>query len=169
MIEPLDSRKLLSLRILRLTLAPLSMSQAQEQLILGSFSLLFLPPTKLPYAMSKITRLHPAQRYSEVSVHNDTVYLTGQVAEDATQDIAGQTVQVLAAVDRLLREAGSDKTQILMAQIFLADMADFAGMNAAWDSWVARDSLPCRATVQARLAKPQWRIEVVITAATVRK
>ena len=114
--------------------------------------------------MSTIARFHPAKRYSEASVHNGTVYLTGQVADDATQDIGGQTAQVLAAIDRLLADAGSDKTKILMAQIFLADMADYAGMNA-WDAWVAPGALPSRATVQARLAQPEWRVEVVITAA----
>ena len=115
--------------------------------------------------MSTITRLHPAKRYSEASVHNGTVYLTGQVADDPTQDIGGQTAQVLAAIDRLLADAGSDKKKILMAQIFLADMADYAGMNAAWDAWVATGALPSRATVQARLARPEWRVEVVVTAA----
>jgi len=115
--------------------------------------------------MSTIVRLHPAKRYSEASVHNGTVYLTGQVADDATQDISGQTAQVLAAIDRLLADAGSDKKKILMAQIFLADMADYAGMNATWDAWVAPGALPSRATVQACLAKPEWRVEVVVTAA----
>ena len=115
--------------------------------------------------MSTIARFHPAKRYSEASVHNGTVYLTGQVADDATQDISGQTAQVLAAIDRLLADVGSDKKKLLMAQIFLADMADYAGMNAAWEAWVAPGALPSRATVQARLAKPEWRVEVVVTAA----
>ena len=115
--------------------------------------------------MSTIVRLHPAKRYSEASVHNGIVYLTGQVADGATQDIGGQTAQVLAAIDRLLADAGSDKKKILMAQIFLADMADYAGMNATWDAWVAPGALPSRATVQACLAKPEWRVEVVVTAA----
>jgi enamine deaminase RidA (YjgF/YER057c/UK114 family) len=116
--------------------------------------------------MATVTRLHPAKRYSEASVHNGTIYLTGQVADDATQDITGQTSQVLATIDRLLAEAGSDKTKILMAQIFLADMADYAGMNAVWDAWVSPGFLPSRATVQAHLARPEWRVEVVVTAAT---
>jgi enamine deaminase RidA (YjgF/YER057c/UK114 family) len=87
-----------------------------------------------------------------------------QVAEDATQDIAGQTRQVLAAVERLLAQAGSDKTRIVMCQIYLADIADFAAMNGVWDAWVAKGHTPPRATVQASLAKPQWKIEVVVTA-----
>lgn len=115
--------------------------------------------------MPNITRFHPASRYSEASVHNGTVYLAGQVADDASQDIAGQTTQVLAAVDRLLAQAGSDKSRILMTQIFLVDLADYDAMNAVWDAWVSPQSPPCRATVQARLARPAWRIEIVVTAA----
>ena len=115
--------------------------------------------------MSTITRLHPAKRYSEASVHNGTVYLTGQVADDATQDISGQTAQVLAAIDRLLADAGSDKTKILMAQIFLADMADYAGMNAVWDAWVPKGDTPARATVEAKLAHPKYRVEIQLVAA----
>ena len=116
--------------------------------------------------MTTIQRLHPAARYSEAAIHDGTVYLAGQVADDATQDIVGQTRQVLAAVDRLLGEAGSDKTRILRAQVFLADIADYAGMNTAWDAWVPVGAAPARATVEARLARPEWRVEVVVTAAT---
>ena len=115
--------------------------------------------------MPDIQRVHPSSRYSEASIHAGTVYLAGQVADDASADIAGQMRQVLAAVDRLLAEAGSDKSRILMAQIFLADMADYAAMNAVWDAWVAADGKPSRATVQAALARPQWKVEVVVTAA----
>jgi enamine deaminase RidA (YjgF/YER057c/UK114 family) len=116
--------------------------------------------------MSAIQRLHPGARLSDASIHNGTVYLAGQVAADAGADIRGQTRQVLAAIDRLLGEAGSDKTRILMAQIFLADMADFNAMNEVWDAWVPPDAKPCRATVQSRLARPEGRIEIVVTAAT---
>jgi enamine deaminase RidA (YjgF/YER057c/UK114 family) len=73
---------------------------------------------------------------------------------------------VLAAIDKLLADAGSDKSRIVMAQIFLADMADFAAMNGVWDAWVPAGHTPARATVQAALAAPQWRIEIVVTAAT---
>ncbi len=110
-------------------------------------------------------RFHVGDRLSEIAVHNGTVYLAGQVPDDASQDIGGQTAQVLAMIDQLLAEVGSDRARILMAQIFLADMADFAGMNAVWDDWVAPGDAPPRATVQARLAKPEWRIEIVVTAA----
>ncbi len=116
--------------------------------------------------MASIQRLHPAKRFSEAAVHDGTVYLAGQVADDATQDIVGQTRQVLAAIDRLLGEAGSDKTRILRAQVYLADIADYDGMNAAWDAWVPAGAAPARATVEARLARPEWRVEVVVTAAT---
>jgi enamine deaminase RidA (YjgF/YER057c/UK114 family) len=100
-----------------------------------------------------------------MAVHNGTVYLAGQVANDASEDIQGQTAQVLAEVDALLARVGSDKSKILMAQIFLADLVDFAGMNEVWDAWVVPGQTPPRATVQAALAKPEWKIEVVVTAA----
>jgi enamine deaminase RidA (YjgF/YER057c/UK114 family) len=116
--------------------------------------------------MATIQRLHPEARFSDAAIHAGTVYLAGQVADDASQDIVGQTRQVLATIDRLLGEAGSDKTRILRAQVYLADIADFDGMNVAWDAWVAAGAAPPRATVEARLARPEWRVEVVVTAAT---
>jgi enamine deaminase RidA (YjgF/YER057c/UK114 family) len=112
-----------------------------------------------------IQRFDVGPRMSEMALHNGVAYLAGQVAEDATQGIEGQTSQVLAAIDALLARAGSDKTRILRAQIFLADLGDFAAMNAVWESWVVAGHTPPRATVQAALAKPQWKIEVVVTAA----
>jgi len=112
-----------------------------------------------------IKRLEIGARMSEVAIHNGTIYLAGQVANDASADIQGQTAQVLAEVDALLARAGSDKSRILMAQIFLADLADFAGMNLVWDAWVVPGQTPPRATVQAALAKPEWKIEIVVTAA----
>ena len=115
--------------------------------------------------MSKITRVNVGKRLSDMAIHNGVAYLAGQVADDASQDIGGQTRQVLACVDALLAKAGSDKSRILMTQIFLADLNDFAGMNAVWDAWVVPGQTPPRATVQALLAKPEWKIEVVITAA----
>ena len=112
-----------------------------------------------------IHRFDVGARLSEMAVHNGVAYLAGQVPEDASQDIQGQTAQVLAAIDALLARAGSDKSRILMTQIYLADLADFAGMNEAWDAWVAPGNAPPRATVQAALANPDWKIEVVVTAA----
>lgn len=116
--------------------------------------------------MTTIQRFDVGARLSEMALHNGTVHLAGQVAADATQDIGGQTRQVLAAIDALLARAGSDKSKVLMAQIFLADLADFPGMNAVWDAWVAPGHAPPRATVQARLAKPEWKVEIVVTAAS---
>ena len=113
----------------------------------------------------EITRLHVGKRLSEVAVHNDTVYLAGQIADDTTADIGGQMREVLGHVDRLLMEVGSDKTCILMCQIFIADMAHFAGMNAVWDEWVAAGHTPPRATVEAKLANPACLVEVCVTAA----
>lgn len=104
--------------------------------------------------MSKqdIERFDVGARLSEMAVHHGVAYLAGQVPEDASADITGQTTQVLAAIDTLLARAGTDKSRLLMAQIFLADRADFAGMNAAWDAWVPAGHTPPRATVIAGLA-----------------
>lgn len=112
-----------------------------------------------------IQRFDVGARMSEMAVHNGVVYLAGQVAADGTADAAGQTQQVLAAIDALLVRAGSDKSRILRAQIFLADIADFPAMNAVWDQWVVAGHTPPRATVQAVLARPEWKVEIVVTAA----
>lgn len=112
-----------------------------------------------------IQRLHVGKRLSEVAIHNGVVYLAGQVAEDPSQDMAGQTRQVLAAIDRLLAEAGSDKSRILQTTIFVADMSEFAAMNAVWDAWVLQGQTPPRATVEAKLARPEYRVEVKVIAA----
>ena len=112
-----------------------------------------------------IQRIDAGPRMSEASIHNGIVYLAGQVPEDTSLDIEGQTREVLTAIDALLAQAGSDKTRILRAQIFLADIADFAGMNRAWDAWVVPGNAPARATVEAKLAKPEWKVEIVVTAA----
>jgi enamine deaminase RidA (YjgF/YER057c/UK114 family) len=115
-----------------------------------------------------IERLDIGARMSEAAIHNGTVYLAGQVASATGADIKGQTREVLAQIDELLARANSDRSQILMAQIFLADMADFQAMNEVWDGWVVKGHTPCRATVQASLAKSEWKVEVVVTAATVK-
>jgi enamine deaminase RidA (YjgF/YER057c/UK114 family) len=100
-----------------------------------------------------------------MAVHNGVAYLAGQVADDTTQDITGQTTQILAVIDKLLATAGSDKTKILMAQIFVANMKEFDGMNKAWDAWVADGHAPSRATIEARLASADYKVEIVVTAA----
>ncbi|GMV31708.1 MAG: hypothetical protein AMXMBFR59_38330 [Rhodanobacteraceae bacterium] len=112
-----------------------------------------------------IQRYDAGPRMSEMVVHNGTIYLAGQIADDDDADIAGQTRQVLAAIDALLARAGSDKSRILRAEIFLADLADFGAMNAVWEAWVVPGQTPARATVQAALANPKWRVEIVVTAA----
>jgi enamine deaminase RidA (YjgF/YER057c/UK114 family) len=112
-----------------------------------------------------IERLHPGPRMSQAVVHGDTVYLAGQVASDPATDVAGQTRQVLAAIDALLAEAGTDKTRILSANIYLADIGTFGQMNAVWDGWVAPGHAPARATVEARLAAPAYKVEIQVVAA----
>ncbi|MBM3387265.1 MAG: RidA family protein [Betaproteobacteria bacterium] len=115
--------------------------------------------------MSALERLHVASRYSEAAIFNGVVYLAGMVPECAQTDIASQTADVLRQIDLRLQEAGSHKTRLLRVQIFLADIQDIAGMNAVWDAWVAPGHAPPRATVQAALADPGYRIEIVATAA----
>ena len=114
---------------------------------------------------SSIQRFDVGLRMSEMAMHNGTLYLAGQVAADGTQDIAGQTRQVLSVIDALLARGGSSKSRILRAQIFLADLADFAAMNEVWEAWIEPGHTPPRATVQAALARPEWKIEIVVTAA----
>ena len=114
---------------------------------------------------SMIRRLHTGPRMSQAVIHGNTVYLAGQVAEDPSQDVAGQTRQILAAIDRLLAEAGTDKTRILSANVYLADIGTFAQMNSAWDPWVAKEQPPARATVEARLAAPAYKVEIQVVAA----
>ncbi|MEG0821076.1 MAG: RidA family protein [Burkholderiaceae bacterium] len=115
--------------------------------------------------MTSIRRLHCGPRMSEAVIYNGMVYLAGQVAEDAEQDITGQTEQVLSAIDALLAEAGTDKSRLLTAQIFIKDLADFPAMNTVWEQWVVPGNTPTRATVKADLARPGWKVEIVVTAA----
>ena len=112
-----------------------------------------------------VQRYEVGPRMSEMVVHNGVCYLAGQVAADATQDIRGQTRQVLASIDALLARVGSDNSRILMCQIFLADLADFTAMNEVWEAWLPAGQAPPRATVLAQLARPEWKVEMVVTAA----
>ncbi|MEP7206260.1 MAG: RidA family protein [Casimicrobiaceae bacterium] len=114
-----------------------------------------------------IDRRHVGKRLAQMVIHrpSQTVYLAGQVAADPTADITGQTRQVLAQIDRLLNEAGSDKAKLMSATIFLPDMGDFAAMNAVWEGWLAAGEAPARATVEAALAGPQHRVEIQAIAA----
>lgn len=112
-----------------------------------------------------IQRLHSNQRMSQAVIHGDTVYLAGQVAGDTSADVAGQTAQILARIDALLAEAGSSKAHILSAVVWLADIADYDKINPVWDAWVAPGQPPARACVEARLAGPEYRIEIGVIAA----
>jgi enamine deaminase RidA (YjgF/YER057c/UK114 family) len=113
-----------------------------------------------------IQRLHIEKRYSEIVIHNGTVYLAGQLADDLTQDIVGQTRQTLAHIDRLLADAGTDKSHLLAATVHLRDMAsDYAGMNAEWDAWLQPGCAPVRTAVEAKLYAPDVRVEITVIAA----
>lgn len=112
-----------------------------------------------------ITRHGVGARYSEAAVFNGVVYLAGMVPERGDTDIRGQTQDVLDQVQQRLLEAGSDKSRILRTQIYLADIADIGAMNEVWDAWVVPGTAPPRATVQAALARPGWKVEIVVTAA----
>jgi len=112
-----------------------------------------------------IRRIDVGPRMSQAVVHGKTVYLAGQVAADNKADTKGQTEQILGQIDRLLKEAGTDKTRILSATIWLSNMGTFAEMNSAWDAWVSPGNTPARATTEAKLAGPDYRVEIAVIAA----
>ena len=114
--------------------------------------------------MSEITRTHTGVRMSQIVVHGDTIYLAGQVGT-AGDSVADQTRSCLEKIDTLLGEVGSNKTRILQTTIWLADMADFADMNAVWDNWVPEGHTPARACGEAKLALPDFKVEFLVTAA----
>ena len=113
-----------------------------------------------------ITRIGVGKRMSQAVVHNGTVYTAGVVAENTKgKSVLEQTREVLAEIDRILIEAGSDKTRLLKANIWLTDMPTFAQMNEAWDSWVVEGHTPARATVESKLAAPGYDVEIMVEAA----
>jgi enamine deaminase RidA (YjgF/YER057c/UK114 family) len=112
-----------------------------------------------------IRRIEPGRRLSQCVVAGQLAFLAGQVADDPSGDAVAQTRQILAAIDRLLGAAGTDKTRLLSVTIYLADMTDFGAMNTVWDTWVPVDAKPARATVEARLAGPEYRVEIQAVAA----
>lgn len=114
-----------------------------------------------------IQRFEPnGKRLSNVLVHNGIAYVTGQVPADRTQDVSGQTRQVLARIDELLAKAGTDKTKILFAQVWLKHVvAHFSAMNAVWEGWIPENALPGRATVEANLAAENILVEIAVQAA----
>lgn len=111
-----------------------------------------------------ITRLGRGARMSEAVIHGDTIYLAGQIGAPG-ESVTKQTEAVLAKIESLLERAGSSKDHMLMAQIWLADMADFAEMNAVWDAWIADAEPPTRATGEAKLASAGYKVEIIVTAA----
>ena len=113
-----------------------------------------------------IQRINPGPRMSGAVVHGDTVYLAGQVAnQSAGQSVTEQTKEILSIIDSLLAEAGSDKSKILMANIWITDMSTFQEMNAVWDAWVSPGNAPARATVEAKLAAPAFKVEIAVISA----
>ena len=114
--------------------------------------------------MGDITRHHTNQRMSQIVQHGDTIYLAGQVGT-AGASVAQQTQDCLDQIDTLLAEVGSDKSRILQAVIWLDSMSDFAEMNGVWDAWVPEGAAPARACGEAKLAKPEFTVEIIITAA----
>jgi len=111
-----------------------------------------------------IKRLQVGPRMSQIVVHGDTVYLAGMVADDFNADVPGQTRQILAKIDAALKEAGSDKTKILMATIWLSDIGTFDQMNSVWDAWVPQGHTPARACVESKLARPNIKVEIRVIA-----
>lgn len=112
-----------------------------------------------------IQRIQPGKRYSEAVIANGLVFLSGMVPDNLDADATAQTTNVLAQIDTLLAELGMTKSRIVDATIYLADMADYNAMNTAWDLWVEEDQAPARTTVEARLANPEWKVEIKVTAA----
>ena len=110
--------------------------------------------------MSTIKRLQPEARLSGAVIHHGLVYLAGQVADDATLDFEGQTADILRQIDALLEEAGTDKSRLISAQIFITDITKIGDMNRAWDAWMDPNAKPARATVEAKLANPAWKVEI---------
>jgi len=111
-----------------------------------------------------IQRLHSGPRMSQAVIHGGIVYLAGQVGAPG-EDVEAQTRAVLASVDSLLAEAGTDRSRILQATIWLADMADFAVMNKVWEEWIGGAHAPARATGEVKLATPDYKVEIIVTAA----
>ena len=112
-----------------------------------------------------IRRIEPGKRLSAAVVHDRMVYSSGQVPDTLGADVATQTREILAKIDRLLAEAGSDKTRLLNASVWLADIATFDEMNGVWETWLPPGEAPARATVEARIANPGYRVEIAATAA----
>ena len=112
-----------------------------------------------------IKRVNAGPRMSSAVVHGNTVYLAGLTADDAKADVKGQTKQILDKIDHYLKEAGTSKSNLLTANLWIKDMALFSQMNAAWNEWVDPQNPPCRACVRADMARPEILVEIMVTAA----
>jgi enamine deaminase RidA (YjgF/YER057c/UK114 family) len=119
----------------------------------------------MPSSEPPIRYLNSEPRYCDAAIHGNVAYLAGQVPTDTHADMAGQTLQVLTQIDVLLKEAGSHRGRILMAQVIVKDIADVPAMNTVWEHWFQDVTAPPRATFQASLVNPEWKIEVIVTAA----
>lgn len=124
-----------------------------------------MPDTPVTSLASPVMYIRPEARYSDAAVHAGVAYLAGQVPDDPKADMAGQTQQVLDQIGALLQEVGSHRGRILMAQVIVRDIDDVPAMNAVWENWFQGVTAPPRATFQAPLVNPDWKIEVIVTAA----
>jgi enamine deaminase RidA (YjgF/YER057c/UK114 family) len=124
------------------------------------------PARKTARSRKDLTRIDPGPRMSDAIIHEGRVFLAGQVAERSKgRSVREQTAEVLAGIDTVLKKAGTDKTRILTANIWLSDISTFGEMNAVWDAWVVPGRTPARATVEAKLAAPEYKVEIMVTAA----
>jgi enamine deaminase RidA (YjgF/YER057c/UK114 family) len=124
------------------------------------------PAAKTARGRKDLTRIDPGPRMSDAIIHEGRVFLAGQVAERSRgRSVREQTAEILAEIDAVLKKAGTDKTRILTANIWLSDISTFNEMNAVWDAWVVPGRTPARATVEAKLAAPEYKVEIMVTAA----
>jgi enamine deaminase RidA (YjgF/YER057c/UK114 family) len=124
------------------------------------------PARKVARSKRDLTRIDPGPRMSGAVIHEGRVFLAGKVAERSKgRSVREQTADILAEIDAVLKRAGTDKTRILTANIWLSDMSTFGEMNAVWDAWVVPGRTPARATVEAKLAAPEYKVEIMVTAA----
>lgn len=162
---PQAHRPLLNSQLPMLSSVGLPAFSCDASLVKGTAQAERLTHNKNEKAIMSIKHIDAGERMSQIVIHNNTVYLAGQVAEDGQAPMQTQTEQVLAAIDSLLARAGTDKSLLLSATIWVTDMAEFSEMNAAWDAWVTPGRPPVRACVEAALAKPDWKVEISVIAA----
>ena len=112
-----------------------------------------------------IKRVEPGKRFCAAVVHGDTVYVAGTVAPDPSADVTGQTKQILERIDKVLAAAGSSKSKVLSANVYMTDISKWEDMNKAWDAWVDPNNMPVRATVECKLANPRYLVEIMMIAA----